>query len=89
MVCTLGSTPQKTLDQTDDNDTQIIERLLPEPRLEEQPELHIHITIPSEFQTYGKYNIGITRRLETIICPPTMDSRYESYEYEYSTINIC
>ena len=40
----------------------IIERLLSTPRLEEQPELHIHITIPNEFQTYGKYNIGITSR---------------------------
>ena len=72
MVCTWGSTPQKLLDQTDDNDIPIIERLLPEPRLEEQPELHIHIVIPPEFQTFGKYNIGITTGLETTKpCPPT------------------
>jgi glycosyltransferase involved in cell wall biosynthesis len=65
-----GNTPQNALDSTDSNDTQIIERLLSEPRLEDQPELHIHITIPSEFQTYGKYNIGITAGLETTACPP-------------------
>ena len=66
----LGVVHHKTLDQTDDNDIPIIERLLPEPRLEEQPELHIHIVIPPEFQTFGKYNIGITG-LETTACPPT------------------
>ena len=66
-----GSTPQNALDQTDDNDIPIIERLLSEPRLDEQPELHIHIVIPPEFQTFGKYNIGITAGLETTACPPT------------------
>ena len=35
-----GSTPQNALDQTDDNDIPIIERLLPTPQLDEQPELH-------------------------------------------------
>jgi len=66
-----GSTPQNALDQTDDNDIPIIERLLPTPQLDEQPELHIHIVIPPEFQTFGKYNIGITAGLETTACPPT------------------
>jgi len=65
-----GSTPQNALDKTDKNDTMIIERLLSEPKLDTQPELHIHIVIPIEFQTFGKYNIGITAGLETTVCPP-------------------
>ena len=65
-----GSTPQNALDKTDENDIPIIERLLSEPKLDDQPELHIHIVIPNEFQTFGKYNIGITAGLETTACPP-------------------
>ena len=65
-----GNTPQNALDKTDKNDTMIIERLLLEPKLDTQPELHIHIVIPIEFQTFGKYNIGITAGLETTACPP-------------------
>ena len=65
-----GSTPQNALDKTDENDIPIIERLLSEPKLDDQPELHMHIVIPNEFQTFGKYNIGITAGLETTACPP-------------------
>tara|TARA_R100001463_G_scaffold1647_5_gene7218 strand:- start:1638 stop:2963 length:1326 start_codon:yes stop_codon:yes gene_type:complete len=65
-----GSTPQNALDKTDENDIPIIERLLSEPKLDDQPELHVHIVIPNEFQTFGKYNIGITAGLETTACPP-------------------
>ena len=47
----------------------IIDRLLSEPNLPKQPELHIHITvIPIEFQAFAKYNIGITAGLETTVC---------------------
>ena len=65
-----GNTPQNALDNTDENDKIIIERLLLEPKLDNQPELHVHIVIPIEFQTFGKYNIGITAGLETTACPP-------------------
>ena len=65
-----GNTPQNALDETDENDKIIIERLLLEPKLDNQPELHVHIVIPIEFQTFGKYNIGITAGLETTACPP-------------------
>mgnify|MGYP002525984733 CR=1 FL=1 len=35
-----------------------------------QPDIHIHIVVPNEFQNMGKYNIGITAGLETTVCPP-------------------
>ena len=61
-----GSTPMNALQKGDPNDDIIIERLLTEPSLPTQPEIHIHIVVPNEFQTYGKYNIGITAIDETI-----------------------
>ena len=64
-----GNTPMNALDTNDDNDKMIIERLLPTPHLPKQPEIHIHIVIPNEFQPIAKYNIGITAGLETTACP--------------------
>lgn len=43
--------------------------LLPTPQLPAQPDIFIWITIPTEFQKVGKYNIGITAGLETDIVP--------------------
>ena len=64
-----GNTPMNALDKGDSNDIPIIERLLHTPELSKQPEMHIHIVIPNEFQTFGKYNIGITAGLEMTACP--------------------
>ena len=65
-----GSTPMNALNKDDPNDKMIIDRLLSNPELPNQPELHIHIVIPNEFQAFAKYNIGITAGLETTACPP-------------------
>jgi len=65
-----GNTPMNALDKDDPNDIPIIERLLSQPNLSSQPELHIHVVIPNEFQPIAKYNIGITAGLETTACPP-------------------
>jgi hypothetical protein len=43
--------------------------MLPSPQLTYQPDIMIWITIPTEFQKVGKYNIGITAGLETDIVP--------------------
>ena len=64
-----GSTPMNALQKGDPNDDMIIERLLQDPSLPAQPEIHIHIVVPNEFQTYGKYNIGITAGLECTAIP--------------------
>ena len=65
-----GNTPMNALHIDDPNDKVIIDRLLQDPQLERQPEVHIHIVIPTEFQPVGKYNIGITPGLETTLCKP-------------------
>ena len=66
-----GNCPMNALNEKDPNDKMIIDRLLQTPQLSRQPDLHIHIVIPNEFHTLGKYNIGITAGLEMTICPPT------------------
>ena len=48
----------------------IIERLLDNPNMDKQPDIHFHIVVPNEFQPVAKYNIGITAGLETTVCPP-------------------
>ena len=48
------------LNVDDENDKIIIDRILSTPELPQQPELHIHVVIPNEFQPIAKYNIGIT-----------------------------
>jgi len=65
-----GNTPMNALIQDDPNDTVIIDRLIDNPNLPRQPDVHIHIVIPNEFQPVAKYNIGITAGLETTVCPP-------------------
>ena len=65
-----GNTPMNALVEGDPNDDIIISRLLENPNLPKQPDLHIHIVIPNEFQPVGKYNIGITAGLEMTACPP-------------------
>jgi len=65
-----GNTPMNALVEGDPNDDIIISRLLENPNLPKQPDIHIHIVIPNEFQPVGKYNIGITAGLEMTACPP-------------------
>ena len=43
---------------------------LPNNQLNKQPEVWMQITIPSEFQPVGKYNIGVTAGIETTVCAP-------------------
>jgi hypothetical protein len=64
-----GSTPQNALSEENPQDLPIIKRLLKSPEVERQPEVHIHIVVPNEFNALGKYNIGITAGIETTVCP--------------------
>ena len=64
-----GNTPQNALNEQDPYDKPIVERLLPTPNMDRQPDIHFHIVVPNEFQQLGKYNIGITAGLETTACP--------------------
>ncbi len=61
-----GDTPMNALDNNNPKDKMILDRILTTP-LTKQPELFVTITIPSEFERIGKYNIGITAGIETTI----------------------
>lgn len=61
-----GETPMNALDEKNPKDKMILDRILTGP-LTRQPELFVTITIPSEFERIGKYNIGITAGIETSI----------------------
>lgn len=61
-----GETPMNALNPNNPKDKMITDRLLSGP-LSRQPELFVTITIPTEFEPVGKYNIGITAGIETTI----------------------
>ena len=58
-----GSTPRNALDNKLDKN--IIDCILPEPKMDSQPDVYVDIRIPNEFQQWGKFNIGITAGIET------------------------
>lgn len=58
-----GSTPWGFLDDNDPLKNYYVQGQMP------QPEIWMQITIPSEFQPVGKYNIGVTAGIEST-CPP-------------------
>ena len=59
-----GVTPMGALDINDPMDKMILDRIKPEQILE-QPDLYVSISVPTEFQPIGRYNIGITAGIET------------------------
>ena len=67
-----GNTPRKiNVSELDKNDLEAVElgnRILRQP-LQKQPEVFIQMTIPNEFQTPAKYNIGMTAGIETTVPP--------------------
>jgi len=59
-----GETPMNALDENNPKDKMITDRILTQ-NLTQQPDLFVTITIPTEFETIGKFNIGITAGIET------------------------
>ena len=59
-----GNTPWGFLEKTDELRSRFV------PNLTKQPEVWMQITIPSEFQPVGKYNIGVTAGIESTVPPP-------------------
>jgi len=47
----------------------LLDLILPNNQIPKQPEIWAQVTIPSEFQPVGKYNIGFTAGVETTIAP--------------------
>lgn len=61
-----GETPMNALDENNPKDKMILDRII-KTNINRQPDLFVTITIPSEFEPLGKYNIGITAGIETTI----------------------
>jgi hypothetical protein len=55
------------LDPHNEKDKMILDCMLGDPNLKEQPDIYIQITVPNEFQRVGKFNIGITAGIETTL----------------------
>ena len=60
-----GDTPKDFLDKNNKRHKLILDRILDEPTVEQQPDIYVDIRIPNEFETFGKFNIGITAGIET------------------------
>ena len=60
-----GDCPRNALNLNDKNDKRILDCILPQPQMDKQPDIYVDIRIPNEFQTWGKFNIGITAGVET------------------------
>ncbi len=60
-----GDCPRNALILDNENDKEIINRILPSPQLNKKPDVYIDIRIPNEFQAFGNLNIGITAGIET------------------------
>jgi len=66
-----GSTPFGFLQANNPDHKLIMDCIWRQPQLPKQPDIWIQITVPNEFQTVGKFNIGITAGIETTLCAPT------------------
>ena len=45
----------------------LLDHIYNQPQLQEQPDIWMQITVPNEFQSVGKYNIGVTAGIETTL----------------------
>jgi len=60
-----GDCPRTALDGKDENDVKLSNAILTNQSLNRQPDIYVDIRIPNEFETFGKFNIGITAGIET------------------------
>ena len=60
-----GDCPRNALDKNNPKDKQILDCVLAQANMDRQPDIYVDIRIPNEFETYGKFNIGITAGIET------------------------
>ncbi len=64
-----GGTPPNALEKDNPIHKEIQKRIIKSTKIERQPDLHIHIVVPNEFQPFGKKNIGITAGIEHSLPP--------------------
>lgn len=84
-----GNTPQNALTS---EDADLISRFVG--NLQQKPDVWIQITIPSEFQAIGNFNIGVSAVIETTEASPAfiegcnrMDLTIVSSKHSASTLN--
>jgi glycosyltransferase involved in cell wall biosynthesis len=65
-----GSTPFGFLQADNADHKSIMDCIWREQGLPKQPDIWMQLTVPNEFQTVGKFNIGLTAGIETTICAP-------------------
>ena len=70
LPCPWGQTPMNALTADNPKDQPILDRIVQQANFNRQPEIFVSITVPNEFQSLGKYNIGITAGIETTACSP-------------------
>lgn len=63
-----GSTPMTALDAENTEHSEIMKRIVTR-NIPRKPDIFIQVSIPSEFISAGKYNIGVTAGFETTIIP--------------------
>ncbi len=62
-----GNTPMDQLNPTDEFHQWVLDNIVTE--IHQQPDVYVQLTVPNEFQTIGKFNIGVTAGIETTIIP--------------------
>ena len=62
-----GNCPMNALNEQNPKDKLIIDRFVIDGKIERQPEIHIQVSVPNEFNPIGKYNIGITAGMESTV----------------------
>ena len=66
-----GNTPRNALRTSNEKHKLILDRIINDPsQITRQPDIYVDIRIPNEFQTIGKFNIGITAGIETHAVSP-------------------
>ena len=60
-----GDTPRNFLQKDNPIHKPLLDAILIDKHLDRQPDVYIDIRIPNEFETFGKFNIGITAGIET------------------------
>ena len=65
--CPWGNTPTTALEEGNEFHNWIKDNIISE--IQDVPDIYIQVTIPNEFQRFGKINIGITAGIETSIAP--------------------
>ena len=65
-----GNTPMNALEEGNPHHEAIKSRILTQPQLSKQPDLHLHVVVPNEFTPIAKKNIGVTAGIETTVPVP-------------------